>query len=68
MVARAILALYALGMFCVAGAAAANDAEPAFHAEPKIGWKRGDHHLDLAFDFRYRYENWQAFATQRGHC
>lgn len=60
----AILVASVLVLLVLSGRAAASIEESIFHDEPQIGWKWGDHHVDLTFDFRYRYEYWQAFAAQ----
>ena len=33
-----------------------------FHTEPHMGFRSGDHHADLRIEFRYRWEDWKAFA------
>lgn len=40
---------------------AANEPD-GLHAKPHLGVRSGDHHADLRLEFRYRYEDWKAFA------
>ena len=46
--------------------AAAGEPPPTdgFHATPHVGFRSGDHHADLRVEFRYRWEDWKAFAPQ----
>jgi len=42
----------------------ASAAEEGFHAQPRLGFTKGDHQLLVPIEFRYRWENWQAFAPE----
>ena len=55
-----------LALACAASSAAADDAPAAdgFHATPQLGFRHGDHHAELRVDFRYRWEDWKAFASE----
>jgi hypothetical protein len=49
-----------LALFAHATASRAED--DGFHAKPHLGFTSGDHHVDLRLQFRYRWENWNAFV------
>ncbi len=36
--------------------------EDGLHYQPHVGFSHGDHHADLRLEFRYRWEDWKAFA------
>jgi hypothetical protein len=36
--------------------------EDGFHATPRLGFTRGDHHVELPLELRWRWENWKAFV------
>ncbi len=42
----------------------ASAAEEGFHAQPRLGFTKGDHQLLVPIEFRYRWENWQAFVPE----
>ena len=42
----------------------ASAAEEGFHAEPRLGYTKGEHQLTVPIEFRYRWENWNAFAPE----
>jgi len=70
-VLREILAAQIFAWTCLLNTQGAI-AQELFHREPKLGWEWGEeyrqdqpqHHLDLDFGFRYRYENWQTFGSK----
>jgi len=35
--------------------------EEGFHLDPHLGFRRGDHRVDLLLDLRYRWEDWKAY-------
>jgi hypothetical protein len=54
----------AVTLLIAAPAARATDPDSdGFHATPRLGWKHGEHHVDLRFESRYRLESWQAFTS-----
>ena len=42
----------------------ASAAEEGFHAQPRLGFTKGEHQLIVPIEFRYRWENWNAFAPE----
>ncbi len=58
---------FATLLFVQGMASLAQAAESGLHVEPRFGWSAGDHHVDLATEFRYRYENWHAYPSGGGH-
>ncbi|NCF26959.1 MAG: alginate export family protein [Gammaproteobacteria bacterium] len=42
----------------------ARAAQDGFHAQPGLGFTKGDHQVLVPIEFRYRWENWQAFAPE----
>lgn len=57
---RIFVAAIALSVVWVAAPGRA--ADDGFHATPHLGWKSGNHHVDLGFEHRYRLESWKAFT------
>jgi hypothetical protein len=53
-----------IAIACTAAVGSANAAGPddGFHTTPHLGLRSGDHHADLKIEFRYRWEDWKAFA------
>jgi hypothetical protein len=41
----------------------ADEVPDGFRSRPTVGWKQGDHSLDLKFESRLRYEMWDAHAN-----
>lgn len=57
----------ALTALTPARVALAEASAEGFHGTPSVGWSRGDNRLDLFLDFRFRWENWDARATQHSN-
>jgi hypothetical protein len=38
--------------------------EDGFHAQPRLGFTKGEHQIIFPIEFRYRWENWRAFAPE----
>lgn len=51
--------LLATAIQCTASA-----TEKGFHVEPRLGFTKGEHQILVPVEFRYRWENWQAFAPE----
>jgi hypothetical protein len=45
--------------------ASADEAEDGFRWRPSLGWKRGDHRVDVRAVHRYRYESWKSESSTR---
>ena len=59
-------AFVCIALLLPAPAGAEPPPEQGFHYEPHLGFSHGDHHVDLLFEFRYRWEDWQAIALLVG--
>ena len=58
------VAIGLLLLACTTMPCAAADAPQGFHAEPRLGFTKDDHQLLVPIEFRYRWEDWQAFAPK----
>ncbi len=39
-------------------------ADEGFHVQPRLGFTKGEHQILVPIEFRYRWENWQAFVPE----
>jgi hypothetical protein len=63
---RASILGCAVWTWWIAAPGLAAETEPAptddgFHLDPHLGFRRGDHNVDLELELRYRWEDWKAF-------